>query len=400
MQINERRPIPCACLARQQGCSRGALPVSWQLSHRVCTLGGHMSIVANPTCDIGATISVPLTRNLNARVCAAVLETPAEGLCCTQATLDTLDDSAAEWQTTLTSSCYPMYLRFRCAAACSRQLPQWWDSTISRAHLCPAYCSDLWSYCYAPGAAQAAQAHLRSEAGFCQFNTGVGRANASACLGHLGTSPSGTPPANSVAVNSLLAPSPPPRPPRPPPPPPQATATASPPPPAGDGLSGILVAGIVLGGCVLVLAVYIWRGYGRGAARQQSLEAQARAQASANAQKYGRPAQPQQQQQQQQRAGGGDEDAQCCTPRGLTRGPTRGNGGGVASTEATPLLRGDGKSPSRRRSASAPACTPSLMRSSTRRGAPASRPTSTPRHGSRPRAVGGVRHGRARRALQ
>jgi len=296
-----------------------------------------MSVVANPTCDISPTRSVALLSDLNARVCAPYLDAPANGLCCAQADLDSIDASADDWQVNLHASCYSIYVRFRCAASCSRHLPQWWDATISRAHLCPDFCSDLWSYCYASGAATATLPHMQSEMAFCQFNTGTERANASACLGHLGSEPVGSPPSVGAVVDDtgLLAPAPPPRPPRPPPPPPQAAAQSPSPnnnDGGGGGPSGALVGGVVVGGCLLILGMYLYKSYQRGAMNHQSLEAkaaaQARAQANAQAQKYGRP-QPAQRQLEPLPP----EDEQLAPIRG--RNPHTGGRAATAASQGT-----------------------------------------------------------------
>ena len=99
------------------------------------------------------------------------------GLCCTQGTLDALDASLGQDELLYTASCFLTLRRFDCALRCSPELPQWWDATIGRAHLCDDFCSDLWDHCYASGAASAA-APYRTKFEFCEFNTGAARANA------------------------------------------------------------------------------------------------------------------------------------------------------------------------------------------------------------------------------
>ena len=123
--------------------------------------------------------------------CAAVLDAPSSGVCCTQARLDSLDASAQDWAIGRSVDCYNAYLRFNCAIECSTRMAQWWDAQINRAHLCPDFCSELWTQCYAVGAEDATAWYLKSEAAFCQFNTGDARSNSSACLGQLPSSSGG-----------------------------------------------------------------------------------------------------------------------------------------------------------------------------------------------------------------
>ena len=224
----------------------------------------------------------PLT-GLMVGSCGALLDDSA-GLCCTQGNLHTLDASFERWEVTYHPACLGAYARFRCAIACDVGLVKWWDASIERAHMCKDFCHDLWIHCYAAGAATATAEHLRSEAAFCAFNTGVNRADASACLGHYGASQQSggvtAPPPSSgtISASQLQRPRPPPMPPRPPPPPSAFPASEAASPSSSVGPGPMALAGIVGGvGIVLLLVLCAWRHHRGGSGHKSTAAARSAA---------------------------------------------------------------------------------------------------------------------------
>ena len=220
-----------------------------------CSIG--MACVSTPY--TGQDLSTP-SSSLDRGECSSAL-TEDDAVCCSQSVLD--GTSVAGYRT----ACQSVFLRWRCGLRCSPHIAQSWDPGVNRLHLCADFCHDFWVNCYAVGASSATQSFLQSEAAFCAYNSGPGRANASSCWGWPAGSSGGG--GTSIGVGSLLAPSPPPSPPRPPYSAPQGVASS--PAAESSGLSGGLIVVMILIVVVLVLAfIYCYRSYLRGAARYNS----------------------------------------------------------------------------------------------------------------------------------
>ena len=153
-------------------------------------------------------LSPPLS-GLQAGYCAPSLSDSSR-FCCTQRDLTAWENQFGYYPSGASTTCRRAWRKVNCAVACDASSSGWWDASISRAHLCPDVCQDLWQ-CDSPGFTPQG---IDSMTSFCNYHSGPNRQDPNACLGYYpGEETSSTANFLTIGVGFLLGPPSPPRPP-------------------------------------------------------------------------------------------------------------------------------------------------------------------------------------------
>ena len=118
--------------------------------------------------------------DLTGSLCDVALDPGAT--CCNSTTLDEVEQELRTLVST-SAACFHLRQRHMCASACELERTRWWDAAAGVAHLCDAFCEDLYRLCYEPvGVPEFRRSYpYRNVAEFCATQTGMNRSDASAC---------------------------------------------------------------------------------------------------------------------------------------------------------------------------------------------------------------------------